>query len=158
MSPEAQFWIETIALWQPLNSAFLFVWGAGDPVWLLVLKRIFLVMPLGAVALAYWTTVLSLPTIVVRAKRRMFVNQVLVTWWDLARATFTSDRGSLAEVAGGAARLFDPESPRSITDAIEEILSQPDEAERLRLRSGSWIGTGLHHRLAAARGRAPDPR
>jgi len=89
MSPEAQFWIETIALWQPLSSAFLFVWGAGDPVWLLTLKRIFLVMPLGAVALAYWTTVLSVPTIVVRAKRRMFVNQVLVTWWDLARATFT---------------------------------------------------------------------
>ena len=89
MSPEAQFWIETIALWQPLSSAFLFVWGAGDPVWLLALKRIFLVMPLGAVALAYWTTVLSVPTIVVRAKRRMFVNQVLVTWWDLARATFT---------------------------------------------------------------------
>ena len=89
MSPEAQFWIETIALWQPLSSAFLFVWGAGDPVWLLTLKRIFLVMPLGAVALAYWTTVLSVPTIVFRAKRRMFVNQVLVTWWDLARATFT---------------------------------------------------------------------
>ena len=89
MSPEAQFWIETIALWQPLSSAFLFVWGAGDPVWLLALKRIFLVMPLGAVALAYWTTVLSVPTIVVRAKRRIFVNQVLVTWWDLARATFT---------------------------------------------------------------------
>jgi len=89
MSPEAQFWIETIALWQPLSSAFLFVWGAGDPVWLLALKRIFLVMPLGAVALAYWTTVLSVPTIVFRAKRRMFVNQVLVTWWDLARATFT---------------------------------------------------------------------
>jgi glycosyltransferase involved in cell wall biosynthesis len=43
-----------------------------------------------------------------------------------------SDRGSLAEVAGGAARLFDPESPRSIADAIEEILSRPDEAERLR--------------------------
>jgi len=95
MSPEAQFWIETIALWQPLSNAFLFVWGAGDPVWLLALKRIFLVMPLGAVVLAYWTTVLCLPTIVVRAKRRMFVNQVLVTWWDLARATFTFWGGTL---------------------------------------------------------------
>jgi len=95
MSPEAQFWIETIALWQPWSNAFAFVWGAEDPVWLMVLKRIFLVMPLGAVVLAYWTTVLSLPTIVVRAKRRMFVNQVLVTWWDLARAVFTFWGGTL---------------------------------------------------------------
>ena len=95
MSPEAQFWIETIALWQPWSNAFAFVWGAEDPVWLMMLKRIFLVMPLGAVVLAYWTTVLSLPTIVVRAKRRMFVNQVLVTWWDLARALFTFWGGTL---------------------------------------------------------------
>jgi hypothetical protein len=95
MSPEAQFWIETIALWQPLSNAFVFVWGAGDPVWLMALKRIFLVMPLGAVVLAYWTTVLCLPTIVVRAKRRLFVNQVVVTWWDLARATFTFWGGTL---------------------------------------------------------------
>jgi hypothetical protein len=84
-----QYWIETLALWQPLKSAFLFVWGAGDPAWLLMTKRLFLLMPLGAVALGYWTSVLSIPTIIVRAKRRAFISQVLVTWWDLARATFT---------------------------------------------------------------------
>src|SRR5262249_179512 len=43
----------------------------------------------GAVTLGYWTSVLSVPTIVVRQKRRTFIGQVLVTWWDLARATFT---------------------------------------------------------------------
>jgi len=80
---------KTLALWQPLKSAFLFVWGAGDPAWLLMTKRLFLLMPLGAVALGYWTSVLSIPTIIVRAKRRAFISQVLVTWWDLARATFT---------------------------------------------------------------------
>jgi hypothetical protein len=89
MSLQAQFWIETIALWQPVKSAFLFAWGAGDPFWLLAMKRLFLLMPLGAVVLGYWTSVLSLPTIVVRAKRRTFVSLVLVTWWDLARAIFT---------------------------------------------------------------------
>ncbi len=89
MSQQAQYWIETVALWQPVKTAFLFAWGAGDPFWLLALKRIFLLMPLGAVVLGYWTSVLSLPTIVVRAKRRTFVSLVLVTWWDLARATFT---------------------------------------------------------------------
>ena len=89
MSLETQFWIETIALWQPVKTALIFAWGAGDPVWLLVAKRILLLMPLGAVIMGYWTSVLSLPTIVVRAKRRTFVSQVLVTWWDLARAIFT---------------------------------------------------------------------
>ena len=89
MNQPTLFWIETVALWQPLKSAFLFAWGAGDPVWLLMAKRLFLLMPLGAVAMGYWTSVLSVPTIVVRTKRRAFISQVLVTWWDLARATFT---------------------------------------------------------------------
>jgi len=89
MSLETQFWIETISLWQPVKIAFLFAWGAGDPVWLQVLKRIFLIMPLGAIVVGYWTSVLSLPTIIVRHKRRTFVSLVLVTWWDLARAIFT---------------------------------------------------------------------
>jgi glycosyltransferase involved in cell wall biosynthesis len=43
-----------------------------------------------------------------------------------------SDRSSLPEVAGDAALIFDPESPRSIADAIEEILSDPAEAELMR--------------------------
>jgi len=43
-----------------------------------------------------------------------------------------SDRGAIAEVAGDAARAFDPESARAIAAAIESILRNPDEAERLR--------------------------
>jgi len=89
MNQDAQFWIETIALWQPVTKVFVFVWGAGDPFWLLATKRLFLLLPLGAVVLGYWTSVLSLPTILVRAKRRTFFSQMLVTWWDLARAIFT---------------------------------------------------------------------
>jgi hypothetical protein len=89
MDQDAQFWIETIALWQPMKSAFLFAWGADDPFWLLAMKRLFLLLPIGAVAVGYWTSVLSVPTIVVRAKRRTFISLVLVTWWDLARAIFT---------------------------------------------------------------------
>ncbi len=89
MSHDTRYWIETISLWHPLKSALLFVWGAGDPVWLLATKRIFLLLPLGVAALGYWTSVLSLPSVVVRANRRNFVSLVLMTWWDLARATFT---------------------------------------------------------------------
>jgi glycosyltransferase involved in cell wall biosynthesis len=43
-----------------------------------------------------------------------------------------SGRASLAEVVDRAARLFDPESPQAIADAIDEILSNPSFAERLR--------------------------
>jgi glycosyltransferase involved in cell wall biosynthesis len=42
-----------------------------------------------------------------------------------------SDRASLPEVAGGAARLFDPEQPQAIAAAIEALLFDPQEARRL---------------------------
>jgi len=43
-----------------------------------------------------------------------------------------SDRGSLREVAGDAARRFDPERPAEIAAAIGAVLDDPAEAERLR--------------------------
>jgi len=43
-----------------------------------------------------------------------------------------SNRGSLPEVAGDAALLFDPQDPRAITAAIERVLGDPSEARRLR--------------------------
>jgi glycosyltransferase involved in cell wall biosynthesis len=44
----------------------------------------------------------------------------------------TSGRSSLAEVAGAAALLFDPESEASIAAALELILTEPELAARLR--------------------------
>ena len=46
-----------------------------------------------------------------------------------------SDRGSLPEVAGAAARLFDPEQPAAIAEAIETLLSDRAEADRLAPRA-----------------------
>jgi len=89
LSSDARYWIEWITLWEPLRSGFWFVWGAGDPAWLLWSKRVLLLLPLGALAIGYWATVLSLPTIVVRSRRRTFFSLVVVTWWDMARAMFT---------------------------------------------------------------------
>jgi len=42
-----------------------------------------------------------------------------------------SDRGALAEVADGAALTFDPEQPRLIAGAIETLLADPAERDRL---------------------------
>jgi glycosyltransferase involved in cell wall biosynthesis len=44
----------------------------------------------------------------------------------------SSDRSALVEVAGDAALLFDPESPRAIADAMQALLADPDEADRRR--------------------------
>jgi glycosyltransferase involved in cell wall biosynthesis len=43
-----------------------------------------------------------------------------------------SNASSLPEVAGGAALLFDPRDPAAIASAIECLLADPAEAERLR--------------------------
>jgi glycosyltransferase involved in cell wall biosynthesis len=43
-----------------------------------------------------------------------------------------SDRSSLPEVAGDAALLFDPDDARAITAAIERVLGDPAQAQRLR--------------------------
>ncbi|HEY2954436.1 MAG TPA: hypothetical protein VGK89_04200 [Candidatus Eisenbacteria bacterium] len=89
MSHDLRYWIETISLWKPLVSGFRFLWGAHDPLWLMTIKRCFLLLPLGAIAFGYWASVLSVPSLLVRTHRRTYVGLVLITWWDLARATFT---------------------------------------------------------------------
>lgn len=58
-----------------------------------------------------------------------------------------SMNGSLAEVAGDAARTFDPESPRAIADAVDDVLRDRALAERLRAagaeraRRFTWAAT-----------------
>jgi glycosyltransferase involved in cell wall biosynthesis len=58
-----------------------------------------------------------------------------------------SGRGAIAEVAGEAALLFDPESERAIADAIARLIGDPAEAARLveagreRARGFSWAAT-----------------
>jgi glycosyltransferase involved in cell wall biosynthesis len=55
-----------------------------------------------------------------------------------------SDRGALPEVAGGAARFFDPERPQAIADAISTLLNDEAEAARraaagkIRVQAFSW--------------------
>jgi glycosyltransferase involved in cell wall biosynthesis len=59
----------------------------------------------------------------------------------------TSGRAALAEVAGDAALLFDPEDPDAIAAAISRLLEDPALAERLRERGRrqaagfSWAAT-----------------
>lgn len=70
------------------GAMMAFAWGAGDAVWVASLKRVFLLLPFGAVVLGLWTTILCLLTVVIRQRRREFITKLLLTWWDLGRATF----------------------------------------------------------------------
>lgn len=51
-----------------------------------------------------------------------------------------SDRGSLKEVAGNAALLFDPEDTNAISAAIDTIMSDDKEMKRLRAAGKERVG------------------
>lgn len=70
------------------NSVAVFVWGAGDPWWLMAAKRVFLLLPAGAVLAALWASILCLLSIIVRQKRVEFTKAFLLTWWDLGKSIF----------------------------------------------------------------------
>jgi len=61
-----------------------------------------------------------------------------------------SNRGALIEVAGDAALLFDPEQPDAIAAAIEKLLADPIERERLS-RAGREQAAGFTWAEAAKR-------
>jgi glycosyltransferase involved in cell wall biosynthesis len=75
-----------------------------------------------------------------------------------------SDRGSLEEIAGGAARLFDPEQPEAIAAAIESLLYDAGEAERYRsagrarAATFSWRATARATLASYERALAPAER
>ena len=72
------------------QDAFLsFAWGAGDPMVLAVFKRLFLLLPTGAVLLGLWLSIVAVASMVFRSERRQFASALMVTWWDLGRSIFT---------------------------------------------------------------------
>jgi glycosyltransferase involved in cell wall biosynthesis len=74
-----------------------------------------------------------------------------------------SDRGSLAEVAGSAALLFDPESPQAIADAVQLILGDQEFATGLSLAGRehaerfTWKATAEATLLSYRRALASSP-
>ncbi|MCB0406090.1 MAG: hypothetical protein KDD51_15010 [Bdellovibrionales bacterium] len=72
-----------------LNNFVYFAWGAHDPFWVAMGKRVFLLLPVLAIILGYWASVISLLTVPIRADRQAFVNAILITWWDMGRAIFS---------------------------------------------------------------------
>ena len=63
-----------------------FTWAAGDPVLLMVAKRLFLLLPALAFILGCWITIPTLLTAIFRHNRRSFIIKFFITWWDLGKA------------------------------------------------------------------------
>lgn len=63
-----------------------FTWAAGDPVGLMIAKRLFLLLPALAFILGCWITIPTLLTAIFRHNRRSFVITLFITWWDLGKA------------------------------------------------------------------------
>ena len=61
-------------------------WGAEDDPWMMILKRVFLLLPVLGIVASCWLTIPSVLTVIFRQKRREFVTALFVTWWDLGKA------------------------------------------------------------------------
>lgn len=69
------------------QEAFLeFAWATGDPIFLMTLKRLFLLLPVLAIILGCWVTIPAFITVIFRHKRKEYVLSLFVTWWDLGKA------------------------------------------------------------------------
>jgi hypothetical protein len=63
-----------------------FAWGLHDPFWMMILKRLFILLPVLAIILACWLSIASLLTVLFRQNRRQFITTLIITWWDLGKA------------------------------------------------------------------------
>ena len=56
------------------------------PLWLIVLKILFLFLPVLFIIAGFWFTIISLLTVFFRPKRVQFIATILITWWDGGKA------------------------------------------------------------------------
>jgi hypothetical protein len=68
------------------NDFISFAWGAADYAWLMISKRIFVLLPVLAFILGCWITIACLLTVIFRQNRREFITALIITWWDLGKS------------------------------------------------------------------------
>jgi len=71
------------------SGLLAFAWGAGDVTWLMIAKRLFLLLPACAVIVACWASVVSILSIPIRSARQEFLTAWFVTWWDLGKSVLS---------------------------------------------------------------------
>src|SRR5712691_11241600 len=83
----AQFILSVLLFPTFFQDLFLqFAWGAEDEFWIMVAKRLFLLLPALAVIAGCWVSIPSLLTVIFRHKRREFITALFITWWDFGKS------------------------------------------------------------------------
>jgi hypothetical protein len=68
------------------DAFIVFALGTADPGWLMIIKRLFMLLPVLAFILACWITIACLLTVIFRQNRREFITALIITWWDLGKS------------------------------------------------------------------------
>jgi hypothetical protein len=100
---------------------------APGPVWLVVLKFIFLLFPALLAIAAVWCTQLSLYTLLFRSGRAQFIPTMMLTWWDAVRAVWLYWVGMFrfVGVALGWAVAFSTFVAKLLLEVIRQIALMP---------------------------------
>ncbi len=86
-TPAVEFLRSVLLFPTYFQEAFIsFAWSTGNPVWILLGKRLFLLLPVLTIILGCWISVASFLTVIFRQNRKEFVLSLFVTWWDLGKA------------------------------------------------------------------------
>ena len=109
------------------NSLVSFAWGADEQLWMMVGKRLLLLLPISAVIVGLWVTIPSLLTVLIRQNRKQFVITLFITWWDLGKSIVFFWGGilkfvfSLSVALLGLLRIFS----LGIWSVIQDIIFMP---------------------------------
>lgn len=72
------------------QGAFIdFAWGAGDEFWVMIGKRVFLLLPALSIILGCWISIACTITVPFRQNRTDYMTNLLITWWDLGKSIVT---------------------------------------------------------------------
>jgi hypothetical protein len=68
------------------NEFMAFAWGAQDELWIMVAKRLLVLLPAAVIILGSWLTILCSLTVIVRHNRHEYIVSLLMSWWDLGKS------------------------------------------------------------------------
>jgi len=68
------------------NQFIVYAWGADDQFWVMIGKRIFLLLPVLAIILGCWITIACIVSVLFRKNRMGFISSLFITWWDLGKS------------------------------------------------------------------------
>ena len=68
------------------DTFIAFAWGETDDFWMMLAKRLFLLLPVLAIIAGCWLTIPSVLTVIFRHKRREYITALVITWWDLGKS------------------------------------------------------------------------